>query len=473
MSFQTRPIRKRPPVHVLRKLKHVLLWLREKVPSHANRHYAWGAVLAVIGVVIVFKVMTGIYGWMKTADISDLFFSAGSDLKQDPNGLINIALLGDGGALRDGADLVDTIMVASLNPEDKSITLFSVPRDFYVDSTYKTRINALYRDHKTALGSDKAYELFPEVLGKITGLQIPYYLRVDFTAFVEVVDSLGGIDVEVPKAIDDPFYPNASDDGYEPFSLAAGLQHMEGETALKFARSRKTTSDYDRAIRQHLVLGALREKALSLDALNSPKTLKSLYGSLTNHLNTNLSLREMLSLAHFAKTFDHKRLISKVIHDDPGQEGGFLYTPERELYGGQFVLVPDGDNFDLIHRYADLIFHERQAFYDPLKIEILNGTKTSGIAGKIAFELNRFGLKVVAVDNLVDAAGKRSYSDKTILRYYGWTSDKNGTVTASNPSFLAALKTFLNVEPVAGDPSLKKEADITLILGSDYQALVN
>ncbi|MFH0820861.1 MAG: LCP family protein [Candidatus Peregrinibacteria bacterium] len=475
MSFRTRPIRKRPPVHPLRTLQHVFDQMKETTNRFhpRSRNIVWGGILLAIGIVVVFKVMMGIYGWVRDFDPQSLLFAAGSDLQQDEHGYTNIVLLGDGGALRDGADLVDTIMVASLDHKNNAVTFFSIPRDFYVNSQYQSRINELYRNYKKSLGDEQSYELFKEVVGKIVNLQIPYYLRVDFTGFVEVVDELGGIDVEVPTTIDDPYYPNPTDDGYDSFYLAAGKQHLDGETALKFVRSRKTTSDYDRAARQQLVLAAMREKALSQKILGSSGTLKSIYGSVKKHLSTNLTLREMLSMAQFAKKADKSRIIQKVIHDDPGQEGGFLYTPDQEFYGGQFVLIPNDDNYGMIHRYTNLIFNKRPMFWDPLKIEILNATKTSGLAGQIAFNLGRYGFDVVNVDNLLDAAGERSFADKSVIRYYDWTADSDGIVTPKNPVYLEALQAFVGAEPIPGDPTLKKRADITIILGADYEAILN
>lgn len=471
MSFHTRSIRKRPPVHPLRKLKRAIIWLREKDLGlgEKRRHYLWGALLVLVAIFVVLKVMLGVYGWLKNLDPADLFLSAGSELHQDEKGMTNLVLLGDGGSVRDGADLVDTIMVASLDHQNNAVTLLSIPRDYYVNSQYNSRINELYRNHKNLLGDERAFELFQEVVGKIVNLDIHYYLRVDFTAFVEAVDALGGIDVTVPVAIEDPFYPNPTDDGYDPFALAAGPQHLDGETALKYVRSRKTTSDYDRAGRQQLVLAAMREQALSKEVLTSSRILKELYGTLKKHLNTDMTLREMLSLAHFAKNFDRSRLINKVLHDDPARDGGFLYTPERELYGGQFVLLPYNDQ--VIGRYADLLFKKRQAYYDPLRLEVLNASKLSGIAGKLASTFTRFGFDVTNVDNLLDFAGERSFADKSVIRYYDWIADDDGNVIPKNPILIQALQMFLNTEAVPGDPSLKKGADISLILGADYETL--
>src|SRR3989338_3677692 len=136
-----------------------------------------------------------------------------------------------------------------------------------------------------------------QVAGKVANLDLQYYVKVDFKAFVQVVDAMGGIEVNVEQAIHDPYYPNATEDGYQTFTIAAGPQMLDGETALKFVRSRKTTSDFDRARRQQKVLAALREKALSKQILGNPKRIKKIYASIENNLSANLSLREMIALA--------------------------------------------------------------------------------------------------------------------------------------------------------------------------------
>ena len=188
-----------------------------------------------------------------------------------------------------------------------------------------------------------------------------------------------------------------------------------------------------------------------------------------------MTLRELITLAGVAKNFDSSHLVAKVIHDDPGQEGGFLYTPERKYYDGQFVLVPFGDNLDLIHRYTDLIFNKREAFFEPLKIEILNATKTSGIAGKVAYQLNRFGFNITVIDNLLDAEGERSFQEKSVIRYYNWEEGKDSNVIPKNPALLEALAGFVKAEAVPADPTSNKSGvDATIILGNDYDVfLVN
>lgn len=480
-DFRTRRIRHKPPLRPFKKIKSGLTGIFQflKTLNKKQLSYLFGTALILMAILIVIKVTTGIYHAIQNFEPEDAVFAMGAELQHDENGYTNIVLLGDGGHTRDGADLIDTIMVASMDFKKGSVSLLSFPRDYYLryisNQDYAGRkINELYRDFKKVLGDEKAYETYQEVLGDLSGLEIHYYARVDFNGFVEVVDGLGGVTVDVKEAIYDPYYPNETDDGYTVFEMSKGLQEMNGETALKFVRSRKTTSDFDRAARQQQVLMAIREKALSGDVLTSPKIIKKLYQSISDNLNTNMTLREMVAMASFAKNFDRGHLVMKVIHDDPSRDGGFLYTPERKYYNGQFVLVPDGNNLDLIHRYADLAFHHREVLMNPIRIEVLNATKEPGVARNVMSYLNRFGFNIVSVDNLVDEKGERKYIEKSFIRYNDWEVDAEGNVSTRHQPTLDALSHFIKGEPMPSDESVGEEGalvDISIILGADYQML--
>lgn len=476
-SFRTRKIRQKPPLKPFKKIKGGLVTGAKLASGLNKKHgsYFVAALLLLVGATIVFKVTAGLYNVIKEFDPKEAVFAMGTELKKDENGFTNLVLLGDGGHVRDGADLIDTIMVASIDYESGAVSLMSFPRDYYLryidHREYADRkINELYRDFKKTLGEEEAYEVFMDVLGDLSNLEIHYYARVDFNAFVEVVDGLGGITVDVQQAISDPYYPNETDNGYTLFEVEAGPQEMDGETALKFARSRKTTSDFDRAARQQLVLQAIKAKALSSEVMASPRTIKKLYNTVSRNMNTNMALRDLIALASFAKDFDSSNMVMKVLHDDPSKDGGFLYTPERQYYNGQFVLVPDGNSLDYIHRYADLIFLQRDVLINPRKIELLNATKAPGIARTSAFLLERFGFNIVNLDNLFDKEGERKYIERSFIRYNSWEVDAEGNVIAHHQPTLDALGNFVKGEPIpASNEYMESEADISIVLGDDYE----
>ncbi len=475
--FRTRKIRQKPTLQPLKKIKNSLSSSSNIITRMNKKQWSYiiGSFLILMASVIVIRVTTAAYNAIQNFDTKDVVFALGTDLKQDEYGYTNMVLLGDGGHERDGADLIDTIMVASMDFNNRSVSLLSFPRDYYLryidnKDLADRKINELYRDFRKTLGDNEAYETYQEVLGDLVNLEIHYYARVDFNAFVEVVDSLGGVTIDVKKAIYDPYYPNETDDGYTVFEMGEGTQEMNGETALKFVRSRKTTSDFDRAARQQQALMAIKDKALSGNVLTNPKTIKKLYESIKNNINTNLTLREMIAMGSFAKNFDRDHLVMKVLHDDPGNDGGFLHTPERKYYNGQFVLVPDGNNLDYIHRYADLIFHHREALMNPIQLEILNATREPGIARNAAGYLKRFGFKTVNLDNLFDDSGERKYVEKSFIQYNHWEVEADGNVAAKHQSTIEALDKFIKGEPIpSSEPVDEGDVDISIVLGADYQ----
>jgi LCP family protein required for cell wall assembly len=497
MTFKTRQIRQRPRRRYLKKAQShagTLMNFIKNLPP-VTKNYIAAAVLVIFGIFVVTKVTLTAYHFIADFNPKNLLQAVGADLKKDEHGYTNILLLGDGGHERDGADLIDTIMVASIDYEKNSVSLLSIPRDLYIEKSDETdvgvvyggKINELYRNHKNVMEDEEdRFQLFKRVAGDVVNLDIQYYARVDFNAFVEGVDSLGGITVDVQEDIYDPFYPNETDDGYTVFRISKGLQEMDGETALKFVRSRKTTSDFDRAARQQLVLEAIQQKALSLNVLTSPGKLKGLYNLVHENVNTDLKIGEMISLAGFAKQMDRSRLVRKVIHDDPGQEGGFLVTPDRDLYNGQFVLVPFGTGYELIHKYADLVFNQREMFYEPAVIEVLNATPIPGIARNSAYQLIRFGFDVQSIDNYFDEDGNKRYLERSLIEYHDYTEGEDGLVTPRHQSTLNALEGFVKAAALPSRNSFLMseeqgekvyeggKADLSIILGDDYDVfLVN
>ena len=211
-----------------------------------------------------------------------------------------ILLLGKGGEKHDGGDLTDTIMIAQiLNPE-KQINLISIPRDFLVfdEKGYYSKINSLYINAiNQGKNQEEAIKVLQDKLTEITGLSFDYYAEVDFAGFVKVVDKVEGVEVDVTEAIDDPYYPGPNY-SYQRFTLPVGLQTLDGETALKYARTRYTSvgGDLDRSRRQQQILGNLKDKVFSLNPILDAPKIVSLLGIARETIKTDLSLTDMTSL---------------------------------------------------------------------------------------------------------------------------------------------------------------------------------
>ncbi|MFO0780656.1 MAG: LCP family protein [Candidatus Gracilibacteria bacterium] len=432
--------------------------------KHTNKDHAHHVTIG-LGVGIIVLLLFGIFMLIKSLDFSNIIFSFGKNLRTDNEGHTNILLAGTGGEGHDGGDLTDTIIVASIDYNNKLVSMLSIPRDLYVKSTKLDageRINQIYYLGKHKFNSKAGMEDLKDIASGISGMQIDYYAKVDFDGFVKIVNSLGGIDLNVEKDIYDPYYPLGETTRYQTFSIKAGYQHLDGETALKFARSRKTTSDFDRARRQQQLLNAVKEKALSLNILTDPGKIQALYNSLQNSIETNFTVEEIIELAKTAKDFGKESLISNVLSDNPYQCGGFLYTPAREFFGGAFVLLPAGKNYESVHEMTDMIFHHAPVVKAEPAIQILNGTKTGNLAGEVKEYLNRLCFNIVYT-------GNASTKDVTSTKIYYQPG-----VKGEKPAILELVKKYLPYPEVPGIPAeyldseKKTGTQIVVELGSDY-----
>jgi len=220
------------------------------------------------------------------------------DLKGEGDGRINILVMGKGGEGHPGGTLTDSIMVVSIDPNEKTYAMLSIPRDLYVPisgSKSYSKINEIYQigeNEKKGGGADLA----KKTVGAILDLPIHYYLTLDFYGFKQFIDKIGGVDVNVEKAIYDPLYPAGDMKNYQTFSIKAGEQHLNGEVALKYARSRETSSDFDRAARQQKLVDAIRSKLLKTSTLANPKTILNIINIIGDHARTDFTPTEILAL---------------------------------------------------------------------------------------------------------------------------------------------------------------------------------
>ncbi len=257
------------------------------------------------------------------------FWIMSTPLKAEGAGRINIMLLG----VDDAASLSDTIMIASIDTasERPRVALISIPRDLYVQipEFEDGKINSAY-----TLGQNFDYPgggpgLSRETLEKTFDLPIHYYAALNFSGFRQLINTVGGVDVDVKTAIDDPFYPTEDYSDTIHFQLPAGPHHLDGETALRYARSRQTTTDFDRAARQQQILAAYKRRVVSKDIwLNSAKR-KQLQQTLKQHLHTDLSFRQMLKLGWRLRKLEDSQIAHHVIDSTNFLEpdGGGAYVP--------------------------------------------------------------------------------------------------------------------------------------------------
>jgi LCP family protein required for cell wall assembly len=372
---------------------------------------------------------------LKVLSLQNIVGVAGSDLPHDAHGHTNILLLGQGDASHDGIDLTDTVMIASLDPEKtQSAVMLSLPRDLYfleTENMGKGRINSLYRDYKIILkregktegeASHLAMRELANEIGRALGMEIHHIVKVDFIGFVQAVDAIGGIDIVVPATLVDTEYPGPNYT-YETFSISAGPQHLDGETALKYARSRHSTSDFDRSARQQQILQAIADKVKSEGILTKPGQILDLLNIMEEHVLTTLQVRDMVSLAGTGKDIDRSKLIGMQLNTTNGlygatsEPGGILYTPPRDQFGGAAVLLPVSIpeypvTWKQVQALVQLLIHDRTAHVERTPIRIWNTGAEPGSARRLGGELIRYGFNVIATEN---APERRERPDSVIV----------------------------------------------------------
>jgi len=241
-------------------------------------------------------VVVGVYAKLIVDDLSKMtahpFSLAG--LSADVSGRTNILILGKGDAGHAGENLTDTIMVLSYDRATKRVAQISIPRDI------RMNIPGYGYAKVNAANADGGPELAAQTISDTLGIPIDYYVLVDFTGFKQLVDAVGGVDVDVKTALIDSSYP-CDNNQYAVCGLdiEPGWQHMDGTRALQYTRCRKGTcgNDFGRAARQQEVLGLVRDKAVRLQTLLNLTELKAITDAIGNSVQTDMSARQMLEFA--------------------------------------------------------------------------------------------------------------------------------------------------------------------------------
>lgn len=384
-----------------------------------------------------------------------------SQLRGEGDGRVNVLLLGRGGEGHEGADLTDTIIVASIDPVNKKAALLSIPRDLWVqpDSYGAMKINSVFAAGKNMASEgqnpdEEGVKLLEQTLEDVIGIPMHYHAMIDFEGFKQAIDTIGGVTVDVPEelAVYESYYESSF-----VLDVEAGLNTFDGETALAFSRSRKTSprGDFDRSGRQRLVMLALKDKVLSMGTFGNPVKINELLGNFGSHISSNLSTNEVLRLYEIAEEIQNSEVASVGLADEPNS----LVTTDN--INGLSVVVPKAGVYD----YSAIRYFVRNALRDGFlsnedaTVAVYNGTDIGGLAGRTGDELKSFGYNVSVVADspekgqvtttLVDLTnGEKKYTKAYLEKRFG--------VTAVNsvPMF--------GIEP--GD------ADFVIILGTNEES---
>lgn len=388
---------------------------------------------------------------------------------------INVLLLGIGGENHDGPYLADTIMVASYKPSTNQVALFSVPRDLsvYIPGYGYYKINHAYAfgesDDETTGGA-----LASQIVGDVLGLDIQYFMRIDFNGFEQLIDDLDGVNVLVENTLEDPYYPvpgkemATTTERYEHLYIEEGEQHMDGSLALKYARSRQgygiEGSDFARSKRQQNLIFAIKEKALSFGVLANPVKLNNITETLSNHIDTNLEAWEMLRIFNLAKDITPDNVYNYVFDDSP--EGLLFGTILEE--SGAYVLLPRAGDFSEMQQKVTYAFNPDELVnLQPQRIEVHNGTRINGLASRVADQLRSEGHTVIRARNALTQDYERSViydlsKSAASARVANEVSESiNAPVSLALPDWLDATSTPSTI--------ITTYTDILVILGLDQQ----
>jgi LCP family protein required for cell wall assembly len=313
----------------------------------------------------------------------------------------------------------DTMILVRIDPKAKSAAMMSIPRDLWVDipGFGQGRINTAYTYGELRKVEGGGPGLAKRTIEANFGLRVDYWARVDFHGFEQIVDTLGGIIVDVERPIKDDEYPTENY-GIERVYVPAGLQFMDGRLALRYARSRHSENDFGRMRRQQRVLFAIRQRALQLNMLwRAP----ALVGQVRDMVATDLNIGQLIRLAKLAQQIDSDRVNSLLIDAN--------YVREVRLPDGAQVLMPDKEK--IRRGITSLVagMNPEQA----ARIEVLNGSGRPGLAADTAKYLLNLGYDVVRIDDadrsdyvesVIEVfSGRRSLADDlaATLRLPRWT----------------------------------------------------
>ncbi len=385
-----------------------------------------------------------------------LVFNPTEKLKGEDDNRINILFLGIGGKNHSGGTLTDTIIILSIKPYEKEAAILSIPRDLYVnipETNMNTKINAvkLYGDKR----NNDGISLIKSVVKEISDLDIHYFVQLDFQGFIKIVDDLEGIDVYLENDINDPSYPNFTN-GYDPFYISKGWQHLDGQTALKVARSRHSKmGDFDRIQRQQKIIKAIKQKIFEKYAKFDIFTFSDMLSSLSDNMTTDIQLKEIPRFYKITKEIKNHKITADVIDTKK-----YL---NRTYVGMGYTLQAKNNSYDQIKNLSENIFdieisQERMELIqkEGADIEIRNGTGTLDLANKVAQDLEELGYRIINSTNIdsPEFSGVQIYDNSE----------------NSKPNTLEFLKEKFNavIMEVSDSDNKSSKADFVIVLGRGF-----
>lgn len=387
------------------------------------------------------------------------------ELKKDTTGKYTSALI-VGIDTRGGTSQLrntDSMIIATYNHDTKNLTMISIPRDFYVqvpNEGWYTKINAIYA-HGESLKKGNGINYLATTLTGVTGISIQYKAMVDLTGFKKIIDAVGGVTVNVENSFTDYRYPTEQKGKpvYETVSFKKGPQVMNGETALKYARSRKSFdfeegTDFARAERQQRVIEALKNKIVSSETLLNPQKVMDIMDAIQDNVKlTGVDLSDIQAGIALAKKYK----------ESPGNTYNFVIQPSfgqsqvvKRGQGTLYTIVPvaGANNYTGIKALVKLCLTKPEIYDENPMIRIYDiglgnaATKAKADAIKVKYPY----LNITYMGTL--------YSGKTGTIIYGHDSIYKGSVDELN----AYLKGTSTTKPDYITSNLNNE-NVTILFG--------
>ena len=393
---------------------------------------------------------------------------------------VNILLLGMGGEQNDAPYLTDSIMAVSIDPATNRVMMVSIPRDLTVRMNLQSnssriwvqKINAAYEVPYTNIiccvasqytGANGGGYAAEHEVGKVTGLTFDRYIAVDFVAFRDMVNALGGVDVCLTTKLDDYEYPDYHN-GFVRGGIhfPAGCQHLNGEQALEVARSRHATepqqsSDFGRAKRQQDIMQAIKKKATTVNGFaKAPQLLDALQ----KNIHTDMSVSDMKAIYDWGKNLPDSSIMRLAITAPSGAaQGNVLDYGDCGLGPNTSQLCAYDQSYGMIHRWLGSVFIDAGTLGEKAPVQIANGANNlSGLDGWVTSMLDPTGLQ------LADPVAHRPSPQTMILDYSGgkfplttkWLQNFfGGSVVAATPG---------NPAPSPGQQTY----GVVVVLGHDF-----
>ncbi len=424
----------------------------KKKRSLGKRIAMWSGIVALVLVILgggfLYKNLSKITGNKNPFSLLNAFTPAHLD---NQDGRVNILVAGNSAddIGHNGGELTDSIMVLSVDTNKNTALMLSIPRDLWVSvpGDGHAKINSIY--------PNGGMDLLQETIEENLALTINYQALVNYKAFQDLVQSMGGIKITIksvdPRGIYDPSLDYTSRTCCALAKYPNGPATLNGKQALNLARARGDAygsygfpmADFDRTQHQRDMLLAIKDKASSASVIANPFKVAGLVEAIGNNVKTNLELNEIQTLYTYMKKIDNNKIDSYNINTLKSKDTTMLanYTSPN----GQSALIPAAgvDDFTDIQAQITKILTADAVTKEAATVIVLNGTDTSGLAGKQIVTLEGKGMEVATGDapakqvasTLVDNSGGTMPNSLAYLKKkYSATATTNASLVAAYPN---------------------------------------